>query len=269
MSGSARILLINPNTSQQTTELMARQARACLPAHVQLLTATARAGAPMITDEAGLRIAEQQVLQLGLEFADSLAADERVADGLVGGGSEPRQAIVVAAFGNPGLAQLRAHPRLQCLKAQASLSVWGIGEAALTLAAQSASGQPRRFGIATTTPGLEASIAQSVADLGLSACFSGTRIPPGEPLALAALPELQRERLAEAVAQCIELDGAQAVVIGGGPLAEAAQWLAPRFAVPVISPVAAAMQMALQHWAQLDAANAQAASRAMKLVDAA
>ena len=40
----AQILLINPNTSRQTTELMARQARACLPAGMLLLTATAQRG---------------------------------------------------------------------------------------------------------------------------------------------------------------------------------------------------------------------------------
>ena len=71
------------------------------------------------------------------------------------------------------------------------------------------------------TPGLEASIAQSVAELGLSAQFSGTRIPPGGPQTLAADPALLREGLAQAVAQCVALDGAQAVVIGGGPLAQA------------------------------------------------
>ena len=47
------------------------------------------------------------------------------------------------------------------------------------------------------------------------------------------------------MAQCVQRDGAQAVVIGGGPLSEAALWLAPRFEVPVLSPVVAAMQAAL------------------------
>ena len=62
---------------------------------------------------------------------------------------------------------------------------------------------------------------------------------------LAADPALQCERLGDAVAQCVQSDGAQAVVIGGGPLSEAALWLAPRFQVPVLSPVVAAMQAAL------------------------
>ncbi|CAM4078581.1 aspartate/glutamate racemase family protein [Comamonas aquatilis] len=223
---AAQILLLNPNTSQQTTALMARQALACLPAGVRLQTATAARGAAMITDEAGLAIAEQEVLRLGREFAD---ADD-----------SPRPcAIIVAAFGNPGLDLLRA-----ALPAQ--VQTFGIGEAAMLQAARDAEGLPRRFGIATTTPGLEASIAASVSALGLTPWFTGTRIAEGQPLALAADPALQCERLAAAVAACVDGDGAQAVVIGGGPLAEAALWLAPRFAVPVLSPVVAAVQAALK-----------------------
>lgn len=79
MKAGMHILLINPNTSQQTTALMLRQARACLPPGVLLHGATAGRGAAMITDEAGLKIAEQEVLRLGLGFAqgdDSQAGRE-------------------------------------------------------------------------------------------------------------------------------------------------------------------------------------------------
>ena len=221
----AQILLINPNTSQSTTENMAKQARAALPAHVQLLTATAQRGQAMITDEAGLQVAEQEVLRLGQAFAEEV--------------SDRRRAIIIAAFGNPGLELLRT--ALAC----AALPVFGIGEAVMRAAASAPDQQPRRFGIATTTPQLQASIAASVQALGLESQFSGMRIARGEPLALASDPDLQRERLAEAVAECIDRDGAQAVVIGGGPLAQVALQLAPRFAVPVLSPIEAAVQAAL------------------------
>lgn len=208
-----RVLLINPNTSVATTDMMARLARAALPPDIELAVATARHGAAMITSEAELAIAEQEVLALGL----AQAADF--------------DALVVSAFGNPGMAGLRA--AVPC-------PVIGIGEAALLEAARGG----RRFGVATTTPGLEASIAQSVHNLDLTARFTGTRIPPGDPLALAAQPAVQIERLADAVRACVQEDGAQAVVIGGGPLAEAADQLASRFHIPVISPVAAAMRQA-------------------------
>src|SRR6202008_4080248 len=92
----------------------------------------------------------------------------------------------------------------------------------------------RRFGVATSTPGLDESIASAVRKHGLDGLCTGTRIPLGDPLALAASPELQVEKLAAAVQECID-DGAAAVVIGGGPLAEAAGVLASRFDIPVIS----------------------------------
>ena len=221
----AQILLINPNTSHSSTQLMPRQARACVPQSVRLMTATAQHGAEMLTDEASLKVAEQEVLRLGLSFVS------------LTGAAAPR-AIIVAAFGNPGLQALRA-------SLPAGVAVVGIGEAAMLAAATAPDGSPRRFGVATTTPGLEASIAAAVDALGLTPQFTGTRIAAGGALVLAAEPALQRERLAEAVRDGIERDGAQAVVIGGGPLSEAALWLAPRFTVPVLSPVVAGVQAAL------------------------
>jgi Asp/Glu/hydantoin racemase len=124
------------------------------------------------------------------------------------------------------------------LRARVAVPVVGIGEASM----QEAADGGRRFGVATTTPGLADSIAQAVARLGLSAQFSGTRIPEEDPLRLAADPNLQDRLLGDAVHACIAQDAAQAVVIGGGPLAQSAERLAGRFGVPVISPVAAAMR---------------------------
>jgi len=44
-----------------------------------------------------------------------------------------------------------------------------------------------------------------------------------------------------AVRACLA-DGAQAVIIGGGPLGQAAVRLAQRFDVPIIAPISAAMR---------------------------
>jgi len=205
------VLLVNPNTSTATTDMMLALARAALPPGLSLRGATAARGAPMITSDAELAMAVDEVLAIGVREAAGVAA------------------IVVAAFGDPAVAALRT--RVQ-------VPVVGIGEASM----REAAAQGRRFGVATTTPGLAVSIAQAVARLGLAAQYSGTRIPQDDPLRLAADPGLQDELLGEAVRACIEADGAQAVVIGGGPLAESAERLAGRFGVPVISPVAAAMR---------------------------
>ncbi|CAN7523987.1 aspartate/glutamate racemase family protein [Pseudorhodoferax sp. LjRoot39] len=205
------VLLINPNTSAATTAMMAELARAALPPTLDLRSATAARGAPMITSDAELATAVDEVLAIGMREAGHVSA------------------IVVAAFGDPALALLRA---------RVAVPVVGIGEASM----QEAASGGRRFGVATTTPGLADSIAQAVARLGLSAQFSGTRIPEDDPLRLAADPNLQDRLLGDAVQACIAQDAAQAVVIGGGPLAQSAERLAGRFGVPVISPVAAAMR---------------------------
>lgn len=209
-----RILLINPNTSQATTQAMHQLAVPCLPPQVQLHSVTAAEGAPMITTPEELDTAIAQVVALAQQWATRV------------------DAVVIGAFGNPGLAQLQA---------LLTVPVVGIGEAAMREAARG--GRP--FGVATTTPQLRDSIDAAVAALGLAGAFTGCQIPCDAPLALAQQPLLQDAQLAKAVQACIQEDGAQAVVIGGGPLADSVPRLAPLFAVPVISPVEAAVRTAL------------------------
>jgi len=76
--------------------------------------------------------------------------------------------------------------------------------------------------------------------------FTGVRLTPGDPVALTADREALTEALGAACREAVELDGAQALVIGGGPLALAARALKGRFTVPIIEPVPAAMRLALK-----------------------
>ncbi|MER7519898.1 aspartate/glutamate racemase family protein [Streptomyces sp. NPDC126499] len=117
-----------------------------------------------------------------------------------------------------------------------AVPVVGIGEAALAEAAVGG----RRFGIATTTPRLEGSLAAQVERLGLAASYTGARFTAGAPDRLAAHPDALLTALEAAVRACVVRDGAEAVVIGGGPLGDAATALQTRLAVPVIAPVPAA-----------------------------
>ena len=54
-----------------------------------------------------------------------------------------------------------------------------------------------------------------------------------------------QEELALAVKLCV-MDGAEAVVIGGGPLGEAAEQLRPMFDIPIISPISSAVELMLK-----------------------
>ncbi|MEV0324380.1 aspartate/glutamate racemase family protein [Streptomyces sp. NPDC050658] len=210
------VALINPNTSRATTDMMATIARRTLRADddYEVHGVTVAEGPSMLVDEDVLRAAGPQVLD---------AARHTLA-GPAGGRVE---ALVVSAFGDPGVEELRAWT---------DVPVVGIAEAAMAEAAANG----RRFGIATTTPGLAAAIAARVDQLGHSPQYTGIRLTAGNPLELAATPEAMRSRLSEAVAACITEDGAEAVIIGGGPLGEAAEALRHSFPVPVIGPISAA-----------------------------
>ena len=208
------VLLINPNTSARTTEMMLAAASPLLPRGVGLRGTQADMGVPMILDEDTLDQAAGEVVRIGL--LQSGQAD----------------ALIVAAFGNPGAARLR--DRL-------AIPVIGIGEAAVREAAIGG----RRFGIATTTPGLVRAIEASVHAMGLTATFTGVRVPGADPLILAANPVEQDDALALSATHCIELDGAEAVVIGGGPLSATAARLRARFRTEIVEPVPAAMRQVL------------------------
>ncbi|MGJ4995088.1 aspartate/glutamate racemase family protein [Bradyrhizobium sp. HKCCYLS3077] len=209
-----RILLINPNSSAATTAMMVSIARACCTSRAELVGATATRAPSMIVDAEALTASATEVVEIAQRQLDAC-------DG-----------IIVAAFGDPGAAAIRA---------AMAVPVVGIGEASMREAALGG----RRFGIATVTPALVASIAALAEGIGLSAQFTGTRLTPGDPAALAADPARLAAALAEAVRACIEQDGAEAVIIGGGPLAQAANQLQPQFAVPIIKPIAAAVTQLL------------------------
>lgn len=209
------ILLINPNTSTDTTAMMVEIARTEAPLGVCVRGATAARGVSMILSPAQLHAAGSEVMASAQRFGAH-------ADGMI-----------VGAFGDPGIAALRASTHKP---------VVGICEAAVLEAARDG----RRFGIATVTPALAGLIEAKIADAGVAAYHTGIRLTPGDPLAIAADPEALHDALALAVAECIERDGAEAVVIGGGPLGQAARTLAPYFGIPIIAPIPAAMRLLLQ-----------------------
>ena len=206
-----RILLINPNTSRATTDRMIAIAQATAPSGVDVAGVTAQHGVKMIVDPAALAAAGEEVVAMGLAAGAAVAG------------------IVVSAFGDPGMIELRS---------RLAIPVVGIAEAALQEAAHGG----RRFGIATVTPALVAGIDAYVASLGLHPLYTGTRLTSGDPVPLTADPARLLEALTQAVATCVQQDGAEAVVIGGGPLADAATALASRFATPIIAPVPAAIR---------------------------
>ena len=194
------VLLINPNSSEQTTEAMLRIVRQYLP-DVQSWTNVA---APkMITDPKALALAAQSIADADLP---------------------PACAVIVAAFGDPGA---------EALAQRLDSPVIGIGAAAARVAGQG--GAP--FAVVTTTPKLVPAIDSLMQTHGCG--YLGCFLTSGDPEDLLAKPTVLDASLVTACEQAI-LAGAQQIIIGGGPLAEAAIRIAHHVAVPLVQPLVAA-----------------------------
>lgn len=205
------ILLINPNSSEATSEMMHAIALTSAAGRLVVKTVTARRAPGMIVTPAQLAASAAEVVELGTAHGRDCAG------------------IIVSAFGDPGLAELRR---------KVAIPVVGICEASMIEASQGG----RTFAVATSTPDLIEAIDQRAHDLGLAHLYRGIRCTEGDPVALAADPGLLTEALAGAVRACIEEDGAEAVIIGGGPLGQAAEKLRPGFKQPVLGPIPSAVE---------------------------
>jgi allantoin racemase len=205
-----RIVVLNPNTSAETTARMVAVAQTAAGPWVRVAGATAPFGAAMITDPHALAVAAEAVVAADLP---------------------PCDAAIVAAFGDPGL---------QALRARLPVPIVGMAEAGM---AEAGAGG-RRFAVATTTPLLADAIAARAAALGHDR-FAGVWLTSGDPVALTACPDRLRDALADACDRAVAEGGAEAVVVGGGPLAEAARALASSFLAPIIEPLPAAVRLAL------------------------
>lgn len=208
------LVLVNPNTSVSTTDMMVGIARAAGP-DAEIDGLTAQAGEPLITNPMALAAAADAVEALAPELVN------RQPDGLI-----------IAAFGDPGLLRLRN--LLRC-------PVTGIAEAAMAEAGQGG----RRFAVVTTTPELAPSIAEAAESYGHGSLFAGTALTAGDPVKLMADPARLAAELAAACRRAVTDLRAQVIVIGGGPLALAARQLRSSGDVPIVEPIPAAVRLAM------------------------
>ncbi|HSV84176.1 MAG TPA: aspartate/glutamate racemase family protein [Ramlibacter sp.] len=190
-----KVLLINPNTNVATTAMMVGVASAHAPAHWEWLSLTAERGSSLIASKEALDAAAAEVAGMRDRIAE-LGPD----------------CVIVAAFGDPGLQQLR-----QAL----DLPVFGIGESAMQAAARL--GLP--WSIVTITPGLRESTLGQVRRYGCEAHFNSLVTTSDDAAVTARSTESLVEKIKVAIRQAIQRDGSKALVIGGGPVAAAAQEL--------------------------------------------
>ena len=223
MSSRPLLVVINPNSDPAATEAMTAIATEtvveCVGAALRVEGRTATAGPRLITTEVELEHAAEGVVREG---------DAAAAGGAAG--------VVVSGFGDPGVASLAR---------RLVIPVTGIAEAAVAEAAEGG----RRFSIVTTTPLLINAIGGIVARYGRSAQLAAVRSTPGDAEVLMASSERLAEALLALCRRTVREDGAEVIVIGGGPLAPVARAIAGEVGVPLVEPVRAGSRLAVKRMA--------------------
>lgn len=208
-----KILLVNPNITEAVTAVMLEEARRIAAPGTEVVSATARFGALYIENRAEAAIASHAVL-------DALARHA--------GGCD---AVIVSAFGDPGAG---------AAKELMPMPVVGITEAALLTAWTLG----RRFAIVCMTERLRAWYLECVAELGLASRLAAVRALDVPVPDIATARDDLAEPLLALCGRAVDADGAEVVILGGGPLAGLAHRIAAQVPVPLLEGVTCAVPFA-------------------------
>lgn len=209
-----RLLLINPNMTQSMTDRMAEVASGVAPDGVDIIALTADRGFPYIASRAEAQIAGGLVLEMIAEHVEGV------------------DAVVVAAFGDPGLVAARD---------LFDLPVIGMAEASLMTAAMLG----ERFSVVTFTPHMKRWYTDCVTLSGLEARFTGVRCPQVAPETVHSVASDMRAELIDLAQTATREDGADVVILGGAPLAGLAPMIASQTPGLLVDPIAAATLQAV------------------------
>jgi Asp/Glu/hydantoin racemase len=215
-----RLLIVNPNTSEGVTARIAAAADAVALPGDCFTTVSAASGPGLIVTEEDARAATEGVL----------AAVSRH-DGEIDG-------IVLASFGDTGAESLRLrYPQIPII---------GIAEAAFTAARQIGG----RFSIVTFAPEVAPSLCTMAGRHRMANHLIRIAAVPG-PLShdAAEVADLLRAELLDLCLSCAA-EGADCIILGGGPLAGLAGSLGPSCPVPLVDGTQAAIAQ-LRHLEKL------------------
>jgi len=206
------LLLINPNTTASITELVLKTAKRFASKGTKLRAVTGAFGPRYIASRVGYAIA-------GHAAVDALAND-----------TGRKDAVVLACFGDPGLA---------ALKEIASVPVIGMADASIL---QACALGPR-FSIVTGGERWKSMLEDFVASHGLTARLASVRTVAPTGADIARDPKAAMALLAEGCQACVR-DGADVVILGGAGLAGLAAKLSSAVEVPLLDGLACAISMA-------------------------
>jgi allantoin racemase len=213
-----RLLVINPNTGQASTERLMQFIPQALPASTSWRCVTARFGAPYIACEASYAVAGHAVLDA---WAHSMANAPE--------GEQP-QRVLIGCFGDPGLHALRE---------SCAYPVTGLAEASMLEASALGS-----FAIVTGGERWRPMLQRLALSLGYAAELRhiGTVLQSGAELL--ADPDAAVHVLTLACQRAAK-HGVQSIILGGAGLAGFAQRVQPAINVPVIDSVLAGARVVM------------------------
>ena len=208
-----QILLLNPNTSTGVTDRMLAAAKRIASPATEIVARTAPRGVPYIATRAEALIGGAIALEMMAEHGK--AAD----------------AVIVGAFGDPGLGGLRE---------LAAVPVIGLAEAAMLTACMLG----RRFSIVTFAQALGPWYEECVDYHGLTSRLAAIRFLTTPFRDVTNVQDELGDAIIEIANRSVAEDNADVVILAGAPLAGFAETIRNRVPVPLVDGVAAAVRQA-------------------------
>jgi len=208
-----KLHLLNPNTTESMTLLMAGAASRVASPGTEIIPTTAKIGFPYISSRVEAEIIASDVFETIAEHHTQV------------------DAVIISAFGDPGLIGARQ---------LFDIPVIGVAEAAMLTACSLG----QRFSIVTFSDRLTDWFCDAVRRAGLEQRFTGIRLPRESIQSIETVQEELGENLVKLVEEAAFIDRADVAILAGGPLAGLAAKVSDRLPIPVVDPVPAAVVLA-------------------------
>jgi allantoin racemase len=208
-----RLLIINPNISESVTALIEAEAQRTASPGTQITMQTAAFGVAYIETRFEALIGAYATAQLAAEHHAN------------------HDAVIVAAFGDPGLSGLRE---------VLPVPVLGMTESALATACLLG----HRFSIIAISQRIQAWYREVVEGNGLIGRLASIRALDRPLASIGNVQDEHAETLHALCERAVKEDGAEVIVLAGAPLAGLARVLHGQLPVPVVDGVSSAVRHA-------------------------
>lgn len=208
-----RLLLVNPNISDSVSDLIRAEARRSAAPGTEVEVATAPFGVAYIETRFEAMVGAYAAAQVAAEHLGRC------------------DAVVVAAFGDPGLAALRE---------VLPVPVTGMTEAALA----SAHLLGHRISIIAISQRIQAWYREVVESYGFGSRLASIRALDRPISAIGGVQEEHAQALKALAERAVAEDGAEVIILAGAPLAGLARSLHGQLPVPVVDGVSSAVRHA-------------------------